>query len=234
MECKLINKFPVIETFLTGSISKNVFLYGDFNVLNYLYESELKYDTSAVKIYPDSTAVHFALKIFSNRKEKMNVSTDILDSLLKSAVSKRQKIFFFGDSDDVLDHLTTNLKKEHDNILINGVHNGYLFKDDEVIEKINDANTEILFVGLGAGRQEKWITNNHVKLNCNLIVSCGGWFQYLAGYKKRAPSMMIQLHLEWLYKLITEFSRVWYRYLIGIPKFYYRIITKKIILSFDS
>ncbi len=117
---------------------------------------------------------------------------------------------------------------------ISGSHNGYDFIDQEVISKINDSGAEILFVGLGAGRQEKWIAENDNKLNCKLIMSCGGWFQYLAGYKKRAPSIMIKLYLEWLYKLLTEFPRVWQRYLIGVPKFFYRIITKKIILSFDS
>ena len=65
-------------------------------------------------------------------------------------------------------------------------------------------------------------------------MSVGGWFQYLAGNKKRAPLIFRKIHLEWLHKLFYEFPRVWKRYLIGIPQFYFRVFTKKIIINLDE
>lgn len=213
---------------------KKVLIYADFNVLNLIYESKLKLNNSGIHIYPDSTAVYFALKIFNRKNIKKIISTDLQENILNLSVSKNKRVFFFGDSDDVLANLKNNLNNKYENILISGTNNGFNYNDEEVIKKINNTSTEILFVGLGAGRQENWIINNHKKLNCKLILSCGGWFQYLAGYKKRAPIFIRQLHLEWLHKLINEFPRVWKRYLLGIPLFYYRLLTKKIILKLDS
>jgi N-acetylglucosaminyldiphosphoundecaprenol N-acetyl-beta-D-mannosaminyltransferase len=93
---------------------------------------------------------------------------------------------------------------------------------------------DILFVGLGVGRQENWIIENFTKLNVPLIMSVGGWFRYLAGTRKRAPKFLRLLHLEWLYKLLTEFNRVWKRYLIGVPLFFYRVLTKKILIELKT
>ncbi len=110
------------------------------------------------------------------------------------------------------------------------MYKGYNFNTNEVIKRINDSNTDILFVGLGVTRQEKWIIENYKYINVELIIAVGGWFQYLAENKKRAPKFLRQLHLEWLIKLINEFSVVWKRYLIGVPLFFYRVLTKKIQL----
>lgn len=228
-----INKINTDYLF-DDSNQKKVLIYADFNMLNLIYESKLELNDSDINIYPDSTAVYFALKIFNRKNIKKIISTDLQENILYHFVSKNKRVFFFGDTEDVLLHLKNNLIKKYENILISGTNNGFNYNDEEIIKKINNTSTEILFVGLGAGRQEKWIINNHKKLNCKLILSCGGWFQYLAGYKKRAPIFIRRLHLEWLHKLINEFPRVWKRYFLGIPLFYYRLLTKKIILKLDS
>jgi len=88
--------------------------------------------------------------------------------------------------------------------------------------------TKIKTIKIG---EQKWIIENFKNLNVQLILSVGGWFQYLAGNKKRAPKVLRNLHLEWVHKLIIEYDRVWKRYLLGAPKFFYRVITRKIVLE---
>ncbi len=117
---------------------------------------------------------------------------------------------------------------------IAGTVNGYVFNDESVCKKINSSCPDILFVGLGVTRQEKWIGDNYKKLNVPLIISVGGWFQYLGGVKKRPPLILRKLHLEWLYKFCREFRRVWKRYLIILPLFMLRIITGKIKVELEQ
>ena len=148
--------------------------------------------------------------------------------------SQGLSVYFFGDSETVLEKLSNNIKSNFPNTNITGFANGYYYSTDEIIKKINSSNPAIVFVGLGVARQEKWICTNHEKLNAKLILSVGGWFQYLAKSKKRAPFVMRKLSLEWLYKLITDFKRTYLRYFWGVPIFFYRILTKKIILEFEK
>jgi N-acetylglucosaminyldiphosphoundecaprenol N-acetyl-beta-D-mannosaminyltransferase len=201
---------------------KSVFQYLDFNVANILFEQKIEIPDSFI-LYPDSSAVCLLTKYLKKVNIKCYISTDFQDKLFNYCLINNKRIFLFGDSEDVL----YKIKDKHKAIC--GVYSGYNYSD-EVIEIINRANPDILFVGLGAGRQEKWLVNNYKYINCNLIVAVGGWFQYLAGNKKRAPLFIRRLRLEWLHKNIVEWKRVSKRYLKGIPLFYYRALTNKISL----
>ncbi len=208
---------------------KLVVLYADFNVINYLYENNIQLPHSFI-FYPDSTALYFTIKYFLKKKIKKNISTDIQQSFLEDAIGRNQKLFFFGDSNQIITNVIKKLEIKFINAKIVGFEEGYNFDNEEVIQKINKSNAEILFVGLGVTRQEKWIINNYKKINAKIIIAVGGWFQYLAKNKKRAPLFLRKLHLEWLHKLVKEFPVVWRRYFCGIPLFFYRVITKKIQL----
>lgn len=212
---------------------KNVILYSDFNVLNHLYEESLKIPTEFI-LYPDSTAVYFILKYFYKKKIIKLVSTDLQERLLMQSIQQNKKIFFFGDSVIVLTKMEKLLKEKHPTIKICGRSSGYAFNNEDVLDEINNSHPDILFVGLGVGRQEKWIFENYQKLNAGIIISVGGWFQYLSGMKKRAPVWLRQMHLEWLFKLIKEFSRVGKRYIIGVLKFFYRVLLGKINLELNT
>jgi N-acetylglucosaminyldiphosphoundecaprenol N-acetyl-beta-D-mannosaminyltransferase len=214
-----------------SSNKKYALLYADFNVINYLYESVYRNENPDIIFYPDSTAVFAAVNFSKLTNHKRLVSTDLLDRLLIESIRSESNLFFFGNSESVLEKMDERLKHLYPSIRICGVQNGFNYSNNEVVSRINDSSTEILFVGLGAGRQEKWIQDNFDKLNCRLIVSCGGWFNFLSGKMIRAPLILRKLHLEWLYKLLTEFKRIWKRYLLGIPKFFYRIIMKEIRLE---
>lgn len=227
LKITLNNKVPdlLVKNLLEN---KCACLYADFNIINLLYEAGSSIKQSGILFYPDSTAVHLAANLIQRRKTGYIVSTDLLYEILNYSVNESLRIFFFGDSNHVLNSLIVKLKSEHNRINISGVHNGYNFSNDFVVDQINNTNTDLLFVGLGSYRQEKWIADNFDRLKCKMIFSCGGWFQLLSGNKNRAPQFLRNIHCEWLYKLITEFPRVWRRYLLGIPHFYYRVITGSI------
>ena len=239
MEIKLksINEDFIISKLNTWEKLKTplVIQYADFNVLNYFYECNLgNNELGEFFLYPDSTAVFFCLKYFLKKNLRKIISTDLQYDLLYKLNRNGARIYLFGDSDSILKKTIENIKAKHSRIRIIGSQNGYNFQTNEVISKINKNRIDILVVGLGAGQQEKWVLENYNKLNVKVILSVGGWFQYLAKNKKRAPKFLRRMNLEWLHKLVVEFPRVWKRYLIGIPKFYYRVITKKIVIHLDE
>ena len=216
---------PNLEEFPVSTNKK--YFYADFNVLNYLYENKTKIPDS-ISLYPDSTAVHMILRLKKNKISSKLVSTDFQEELLEKADQLKLKTFFLGDEDSVLNKLRLKISDKYSDLIISGSNSGYNFDTENVINSINYLQPDILFVGLGVGRQEPWIIENANKIDVPLILSVGGWFKFLAGTKKRAPLVLRKLHLEWLFKIITDFKRLWKRYLFGIPKFYYRVFTGKI------
>ncbi len=207
-----------------------ILFYCDFNVANYLYESKINI-SQPISFYHDSTLVHLVLKYFYKRNVTKQVSTEFLYEFLHAGIKKKKNLFFFGDKQSTLEFLSARLKTQYPGVNICGMIEGYNYDTENVITAINQTHADILFVGLGVGRQEKWICENLQKINSCVILSAGGWFRLLSGEKKRAPGFIRKICLEWLYKLVTEFARVWKRYFYGIPKFIFRVVKRKIIFE---
>ncbi len=92
------------------------------------------------------------------------------------------------------------------------------------IEEINRSNADIVWVGLGAPRQEHWMSENYQQLNHGVMIGIGAGFDYLAGNTRHAPEWMKNLALEWLYRFIQEPGRLWKRYLVTNSLFIIYII----------
>ena len=127
-------------------------------------------------------------------------------------------MFLLGGEEGVAKEASERLKEKYPNIRIAGFQNGF-FKgahignaghEDEIqiLENINQSNADILFVGLGAPKQEIWIDENKNKLNCKLIIGNGGTVDILAGRIERAPDIYQKLGLEWLYRLAKDPKRI--------------------------
>ena len=188
----------------TFSINKKI-LYADFNVLNYFYENNINIPDS-ISLYPDSTAVNMILRLKKVRLSSKLVSTDLQAEILLKANQQKLKVFFFGDKLSVLGKLKEKISTDFPKLIPVGFNKGYGYDTDCVVNRINKAKPDILFVGLGVGRQEPWILENANKLDVPFIMTVGGWFNFLAGTKKRAPVIFRKLHLEWLYKIMTDFK----------------------------
>jgi len=89
----------------------------------------------------------------------------------------------------------------------------------EIVERINAAKTDLLFVALGNPKQELWMGRNAAKLRVPVMIGVGGTFNFIAGRVKRAPKWMQKSGLEWVYRIIQEPGRLWRRYAYGLVKF---------------
>jgi N-acetylglucosaminyldiphosphoundecaprenol N-acetyl-beta-D-mannosaminyltransferase len=129
------------------------------------------------------------------------------------------RVYLLGGQEETIKMAYENLTKASPDHNIVGYRNGY-FKDEDdakIIEEINALNTDILLIGLGVPRQEKWINRNINKITASVFIGVGGSFDVFSGKVKRAPKTMRNLHLEWLYRLYKEPWR--WRRMLALPKF---------------
>ena len=115
-----------------------------------------------------------------------------------------------GGAGDVPEKAKEHLESLYPKAKIVGYHEGFFEKDSEekVIAEINSLKPNVLFVAMGAPRQEKWIYENKDKLKVDIAAGQGGTFDYEAGTIKRAPVWMQKCGIEWLWRLIKEPKRI--------------------------
>lgn len=142
--------------------------------------------------------------------------------------------FFMGSTNEVLSKIKERAAKEYPNIKIKSYSPPYKPKFSEednniIISQINEAKPNLLWIGMTAPKQEKWVYENWEKLNIDCHVgTIGAVFDFYAGTIKRAPLWWQRHSLEWLYRLLKEPKRMWRRYLIGNTLFLYNILREKL------
>lgn len=181
-------------------------------------------------IHPDGIGIIFAKNILYKNSipfSRVNGS-DLYFRIIEEAYNKKKKMYFLGDSEKVINNAVKEIKKIIPELEISGYDHGYIDLDDyKIIEKINSTNSFILFVGLGAKRQEYWTIKWKDQLNVEKIINIGGGFRVISKDRLRGPVLLRKFGLEWLVRLIEEPKKYWRRYLIGIPLFLYRVIKFK-------
>ena len=164
-------------------------------------------------------------------KEKISGS-DLFPALCETASSKGYKIFLLGGRPGAAEKAIEEIKKKHPLITIAGSYcPPYGFEKDEeenqgIIEMIQKARPDILFVGLGAPKQEKWIYRNMNACSVPVSIGVGVTFEFIARMVKRAPVWMQKNGLEWLWRLIQEPTRLWKRYFKDLA-FFFLILKQK-------
>ena len=121
------------------------------------------------------------------------------------------------------------MEKKHYGLKIEGVADGYFDAEKEqmIIADINEKKPDLLLVGIGFPKQEKWIYNNIKNLNVKVAIGVGGSFDVMSGNVKRAPKIFIKLGLEWFYRLITQPTRI--GRMMVLPLFMLVVIKNKIL-----
>ncbi|MDU0403270.1 N-acetylglucosaminyldiphosphoundecaprenol N-acetyl-beta-D-mannosaminyltransferase [Lactococcus lactis] len=136
------------------------------------------------------------------------------------AGKKGYKMFFLGAAEGVAARAATNLKKRYSNLEVAGVYSppfGFEENEEEVekiLQMIIKSNVDILIVGLGAPKQEKFIFKYHDRLNVPISLGLGASLDFEAGNIKRAPKWMQKSGLEWLFRITQDPRRMFKRYII--------------------
>lgn len=169
-------------------------------------------------VIADGIGLIYASKIKKKALPERVTGVDLSMRILHIANENNYSIFLVGGKPGVASKAAQNIKKEYPNINVVGHHHGYFkgthtgYKGHEeeiqVINEINESKPDIVFVGFGAPKQEKWIDENKEKLKCKVIIGNGGTVDILAGTVKKAPDIFRRLGLEWFYRLMKDPRRI--------------------------
>lgn len=124
---------------------------------------------------------------------------DLIYDICKLAQEKGSGVYFLGGRGDII----TPLKKQFPNLRIAGRYEGSPDEPD-LINKINQADPDILLVAYGPIKQEYWLNENCGRLNTRVAVGLGGTFDYITGRRPRAGRIWRKFGLEWLFRLLTQ------------------------------
>jgi N-acetylglucosaminyldiphosphoundecaprenol N-acetyl-beta-D-mannosaminyltransferase len=149
---------------------------------------------------------------------------DVMQAFCEVAARKGYRHFFYGGADGVPELVAENLSRELQGMKVAGTFSPPFRaltkeEDDEVVSIINDARPDVLWIGLGCPKQERWAYEHRSRLNVPIIASVGQAFDLYSGRASKAPTWMRNNGLEWLFRLITNPRRLWRRYLIYNSQF---------------
>ena len=142
--------------------------------------------------------------------------------------------FFLGSSPSTLEKIVERAAKDYPHIDIKTYSPPYksVFSPEEnqaMIDAVNAADPDLLWVGMTAPKQEKWLHEHWAELDIHCHAGAiGAVFDFFAGTVERAPQKWIDLGFEWLYRLIKEPRRTWRRYLVNNPKFCWLVLKEKL------
>jgi N-acetylglucosaminyldiphosphoundecaprenol N-acetyl-beta-D-mannosaminyltransferase len=175
----------------------------------------------------DGIGVVYASKIVKNPISQRAAGYDTACEALRKLAPYGASVYLFGAAEGVAEKAGEEICRRYPGIKIAGVSNGYFDaeREKQIIADINDKKPDVLFVCLGAPKQEKWIYENRENLNVNFAAGLGGTLDVFAGTVKRAPSFFIKANLEWFYRLLCMPSRI--GRMMKLPKFLFGTMIKK-------
>ncbi len=159
---------------------------------------------------PDSIGVMLGAKIQKKQFIERIPGQAYFREVLRVGEKEGLRFYLLGGMPGIAEKTKENLLKLFPNIKIVGLHNGFIEGSEEkkVIEEINELKPNVLFVAMGAPKQEKWIYKHQKELKVDVAAGQGGTFDYEAGRIKRAPQFIQKIGLEWLWRLIREPKRI--------------------------
>ena len=159
-------------------------------------------------IVPDGMGIIFALRLLYRLTVDRITGIDLMMKMMELSARKGYKIFLLGAAEDVIQQAKKTLQERFNNLNIVGIQHGYFENDEIVSRQIAMYKPDILFVGIGSPKQEKWIHKHLEKMNVPICMGIGGSFDVIAGKVKRAPFWMQRCGLEWLFRFIHEPWRI--------------------------
>jgi N-acetylglucosaminyldiphosphoundecaprenol N-acetyl-beta-D-mannosaminyltransferase len=184
-------------------------------------------------IIPDGVGIVMAARVLARKKIKKIAGSDIHRVIIGALNEKKASCYYLGSTDGTLQKIIKRLSSEHPSVRVGSFSPPYktTFNKEEtvsMIKAVNEFNPEVLFVGMTAPKQEKWVYENRLLINAPVICSIGAVFDFYAGTVNRPGKFWISIGLEWLPRLIREPVRLWRRTVISTPLFIWYVIVEKL------
>ncbi|MGI5948748.1 WecB/TagA/CpsF family glycosyltransferase [Peptoniphilus sp.] len=226
----------ILRQFLKSEKLNKIFTPNTEIVMAAKRDEELKnLVNSADLVLCDGIGLIHASKMRNKPIKERVTGFDTSIKLLEIADEKGLNLYFLGGKEGVAKEAKEKVEEKYKNLKVVGYHNGYFnskidgkedtSEEKKIIEEINSKDTDIVFVGFGFPRQEKWIDKMGDDIKAKVIIGNGGVLDILSGRANRAPDIFIKLGLEWFYRLIKDPARI--KRQIDLPKFLLAVLRDK-------
>lgn len=211
-----------------------------FNPHSYVLSLKDKIFTRALKdadwLVPDGSGIVLASRFSGGTIKTRVTGSDVFANLnqrMNAAGSMR--VFFLGSTNETLEFIKQRMAHDYPHVKVAGVYSPP-FKDvysnaeiSAMVKAINSAAPDVLWVGMSAPKQEKFILENRARLNVKFVAAIGAVFDFYSGNIRRNPNSWFVNHgLEWLPRLLQEPERLWQRMFVSAPVFVWHVVKQKI------
>jgi N-acetylglucosaminyldiphosphoundecaprenol N-acetyl-beta-D-mannosaminyltransferase len=192
----------------------HVMIYQDDALFRQVYRD-------AFLVVPDGVPLLWAAKFLGVPLPGRVNGTDLFERLCEVAAQHGLRVYLLGGRTGAAEAAASVLRGRHRSLNVCGLYSPPVgFERDaaeskKIVDQINAASPDFLFVGLGAPKQEYWMYNNRQELNGGIALGIGVSFEFVGGIVARAPTILQRTGLEWLFRLLSEPKRLWKRYLVG-------------------
>lgn len=197
---------------------------------------ECQYDATLKGIYnaaglvtPDGMPLVWLGRLLGYPHVRRVYGPDLMLAVCEHSLGPGYRHYFYGGAPGVAERLGANLQKRFPGLQVAGYFSPpyrplTAQEDEEVIQMINTTEPDIVWVGLGAPKQEIWMAEHLGRLSAPVLIGVGAAFDFHTGLKPQAPRWMQRSGLEWFFRLLTEPRRLWRRYLVYNPLFVAKIL----------
>jgi len=173
---------------------------------------------------PDGMPVVWALRSFGASRQQRVYGPTLMLGICGRAAQSGLRIFLYGGREGVLPVLQTRLQQRFPGLEIAGSYSPPFrpltpIEEEQVTRLIRESDADLVFVGIGAPKQEKWMYEHRECFPGVTLIGVGAAFDFHAGRIRQAPGWIQRNGLEWLFRLMTEPARLWKRYLLITPRF---------------
>ncbi|MEU8222863.1 WecB/TagA/CpsF family glycosyltransferase [Kribbella sp. NPDC048915] len=181
------------------------------------------YNTSGLTV-PDGMPLVWAGRRAGFSQMDRVAGPDLLERVVAESAERGWTQYFYGGAEGVAEELARRFQDRHPALKVLGVECPPYrpltdAEDAETVARLNEAAPDIVWIGLGAPKQERWMADHRDRLNATVLIGVGAAFDFHTGRLDRAPRWMQRAGLEWSYRLYKEPRRLWKRYVLGIPRF---------------
>ncbi len=183
--------------------------------------------------YQADVGVYFAMKLFGKKNIERIDATAMNEKILNEIIRDEFPMMIVGGN---FGEKFIRNEAVKNGIKLVAYHDGYFAESesDTVINYINGFETNLIVIGMGVPKQEIFGYKLSQSSGSKVIICVGNFFEFYFGTKKRAPVLMRKIGIEWIFRMFSEPLRLWKRYVIGIPAFFFQVIKLKYSESGDT
>lgn len=180
-------------------------------------------------VTPDGMPLVWLSRLGGHREVERVYGPDLMLACCRRSLHTGARHYFFGGAPGIAERLAARLTAQFPGLAVAGTYCPPFrpmtsAEDAALIQHINRANPDIVWIGLGTPKQERWMADHVGKLRAAVLIGVGAAFDFHAGVKRQAPRWMQRSGLEWLFRLMSEPRRLWRRYLVNNPLFVWRTL----------